>query len=111
MERRTAFLDDAKESTRHAVGGHMLRHICQMVRNAHAITELCVVDDSGGVSSERQERIATAIYPSASLMNHSCDPTVINRSVAVAAFHSFLPLRPQFRFVSNGGTWLTLKAG
>ena len=51
-----------------------------MVSNAHAITELCTLDASNAATvSQRQERIATAIYPSASLMNHSCDPTVINR--------------------------------
>ena len=33
---------------------------------------------SGPVVNNSQFRIATAIYPSASMMNHSCDPTVIN---------------------------------
>lgn len=53
-----------------------------MVCNAHAITELCIFDDDKKTTiNERQERIATAIYPSASLMNHSCNPNVINRFV------------------------------
>ena len=34
--------------------------------------------DANAVVSNNQFRIATAIYPSASMMNHSCDPTVIN---------------------------------
>ena len=33
---------------------------------------------SSCVVSNNQFRIATAIYPSASMMNHSCDPSVIN---------------------------------
>ena len=78
LEQRTNFFPSAtEESVVFKVGGLIMVHICQMVSNAHAVTEVCAVDDS----SERQERIATAIYPSASLMNHSCDPTVINSFV------------------------------
>ncbi|KAK2715232.1 SET and MYND domain-containing protein 4-like [Artemia franciscana] len=61
------------------VSNFFLRHICQMICNAHAITELS--EDSNNESNlvlESQDRIATAIYPSASLMNHACDPTIIN---------------------------------
>ena len=76
LEQRTNFFVNNSTDI-FKIGGHVLLHICQMVSNAHAITEVCAVDDS----SERQERIATAIYPSASLMNHSCDPTVINSFV------------------------------
>lgn len=75
LEQHTNFFDAAPRDSRYLVGGLILKHICQMVSNAHAITELCALDEI----NERQERVATAIYPSASLMNHSCDPTVINR--------------------------------
>lgn len=75
MERHTSFFASATSDEISTIGGLILVHICQMVSNAHAVTELCLVDDH----NEKQERIATAIYPSASLMNHSCDPTVINR--------------------------------
>lgn len=65
----------------------LLRHIAQLVCNAHAITKLdsdrnsanLSVDHYNTVVSESQQRIATAIYPSASMMNHSCDPNIINR--------------------------------
>lgn len=65
----------------------LLRHITQLVCNAHAITKLDSdqrtadhpIDDMNKVVSESQQRIATAIYPSASMMNHSCDPNIINR--------------------------------
>ncbi len=75
LEQHTDYFQDAPPSSQSLVGGLILVHVCQMVSNAHAITELCALDET----NERQERIATAIYPSASLMNHSCDPTVINR--------------------------------
>ena len=59
----------------------LLRHICQLICNAHAITELQVAPstDCSLVDNESQVRVATAIYPTASLMNHSCDPTIISR--------------------------------
>ncbi|XP_005110357.2 SET and MYND domain-containing protein 4 [Aplysia californica] len=79
------------------IGAALLRHILQLVCNAHAITSLqaqsCRGEDdwgSGGDMSHnasveadslqnvQQVRIATAIYPTASLMNHSCDPTIIS---------------------------------
>jgi len=79
LERHSRFFEDEPESSCFVVGGLILNHICQMVSNAHAITELCTFEGSNpSTVNERQERIATAIYPSASLMNHSCNPTVIN---------------------------------
>ena len=65
------------------VGGLLLRHIQQLVCNAHAITEVQVTPTAAGeitpVEETSQVRVATAIYPTASLMNHSCDPTIISR--------------------------------
>lgn len=64
------------------VGGMILRHIAQLVCNGHAITKLDISqpeNENQEVLTERQVRIATAIYPSASMMNHSCDPNIINR--------------------------------
>ena len=58
----------------HYVGGVLLRHIGQLVGNAHAVTELLEGDD-GDV---QQVRLATGIYSSASMMNHSCIPAIIN---------------------------------
>ena len=65
------------------IGGLICRHIQQLVCNAHAITEVKVDDQGQGpetsVDSASQVRVATAIYPTASLMNHSCDPSIISR--------------------------------
>ena len=83
------------------VGGIIFRHITQLICNASAIYQVGPdtgqVSSGGGglesgmddnaasdvgcgtfVTSNNQYRVATAIYPSASMMNHSCDPTVIN---------------------------------
>jgi len=90
---------------RDLIGSLLLRHICQLVSNAHAITAVIRLNTassssqaagpafdsqlstSGGevpgspaVDESQQVRIATAIYPTASLMNHSCDPSIISRS-------------------------------
>jgi len=56
------------------MGGLILKHLAQLVGNAHAVTELLEEDD-GDV---QQVRLATGIYPSASMMNHSCIPAIIN---------------------------------
>ncbi|EFN62504.1 SET and MYND domain-containing protein 4 [Camponotus floridanus] len=51
-----------------------------LVCNGHAITKINVTadDHENKLLIEEQIRIATAIYPSASMMNHSCDPNIIN---------------------------------
>lgn len=58
----------------------LLRHILQLICNGHAITKINArPNGNDDILIEEQTRIATAIYPSASLMNHSCDPNIINR--------------------------------
>ena len=63
------------------IGGLLLRHVLQIICNAHAITELRMTEDETNniVSTQNQVRIATGLYPTASLMNHSCDPSIISR--------------------------------
>ncbi|XP_015595002.1 SET and MYND domain-containing protein 4 isoform X2 [Cephus cinctus] len=57
----------------------LLKHILQLVCNGHAITKLQLSRSNNDVLvTEQQKRKATAIYPSASMMNHSCDPNIIN---------------------------------
>ncbi|XP_072746541.1 SET and MYND domain-containing protein 4 [Anoplolepis gracilipes] len=62
------------------VSSLLLRHILQLICNGHAITKINVTadDHENKLLVEEQIRIATAIYPSASMMNHSCDPNIIN---------------------------------
>ena len=58
----------------HYIGALILRHIIQLVSNAHAVTELHHSEDD----TVEQVRLATAIYPSVSLLNHSCVPMIVN---------------------------------
>ena len=66
---------EVEESLLHFVGALLLRHLAQLVTNAHAITEL--QETEGG--EVRQVRLASAIYPAASLLNHSCVPAITNK--------------------------------
>ncbi|KYN29622.1 SET and MYND domain-containing protein 4 [Trachymyrmex cornetzi] len=65
------------------VSSLLLRYILQLISNGHAITKIkAVVNNTcynkNKVFTQQEDRIATAIYPSASMMNHSCDPNIIN---------------------------------
>ncbi|XP_068601042.1 SET and MYND domain-containing protein 4 [Brachionichthys hirsutus] len=57
------------------LGGAALRHVMQLRCNAQAVT---VLQDTGTtnspVQSNREVRVATAIFPTLSLLNHSCCP-------------------------------------
>lgn len=60
--------------------GILLKNMLQLICNGHAITKLnLTVSEVRNISTEYQCRIATAIYPSASMMNHSCNPNIVNR--------------------------------
>ncbi|CAB3226421.1 unnamed protein product [Arctia plantaginis] len=57
----------------------ILRSMGQLVCNGHATLSLCTVEEGNSRTlTEREVRRATAIYPSAAMMNHSCDPNIIN---------------------------------
>ncbi|XP_047543980.1 SET and MYND domain-containing protein 4-like [Vanessa atalanta] len=60
----------------------ILRSLGQLVCNGHATLSLSTVEEANGRNertlTEREVRRATAIYPSAAMMNHSCDPNIIN---------------------------------
>lgn len=62
------------------VSSLLLRHILQLISNGHAITKINAIADNNKnkLLIQQQDRIATAIYPSASMMNHSCEPNIIN---------------------------------
>ncbi|XP_045542134.1 SET and MYND domain-containing protein 4-like [Papilio machaon] len=60
----------------------ILRSLGQLVCNGHATLSLSTVEEDDGRNgrtvTEREVRRATAIYPSAAMMNHSCEPNIIN---------------------------------
>ena len=71
-------LDLAKEEAL-TIGALLLRHILQLVCNAHAITDMQYTSSlTENIVEQDQVRIATAIYPTTSLLNHSCEPSIIN---------------------------------
>lgn len=94
------FGTDPDQSTLCLVGGLILRHIAQLVCNAHAITKLQTLPpehENQQVVTETQVRVATAIYPTASMMNHSCDPSIIN------SFHNEVLIVRACKDIPNGG--------
>lgn len=56
----------------------LLRYILQLISNGHAITKSNIFLSENDSSMIQQDIVATGIYPSASIMNHSCDPNIIN---------------------------------
>jgi len=65
-------------------GSKVMKHITQLVCNGNAITSHLFGQDRMTVAGpilqeEKQVRVATAIFPSASMMNHSCDPNILTR--------------------------------
>ncbi|KAJ0183978.1 hypothetical protein K1T71_000401 [Dendrolimus kikuchii] len=76
------------EQLRLFVAAVILRSLGQLVCNGHATLSLTTIEENDGRNgklyflgttiSEKEVRKATAIYPSAAMMNHSCDPNIIN---------------------------------
>ncbi|KAL0119343.1 hypothetical protein PUN28_007693 [Cardiocondyla obscurior] len=62
------------------VSSLLLKHILQLICNGHSISKINTIADNNKnkLLIQQQDRVATAIYPSASMMNHSCDPNIIN---------------------------------
>lgn len=63
---------------KYSVGGHILRNIMMLPCNAHEVSEfsLNVKNPPMSVTVE----IGGAVYPVLSLLNHSCDPSVVRHS-------------------------------
>jgi len=62
------------------VGNELLHHMTRLVCNGNAISTHLVLGDSGTlVVDESHPRIGTAIFPTSSLLNHSCDPNIFSR--------------------------------
>jgi len=79
LEHRTSFFGKEEGELASFAATLILKHILQLVCNASAIYRVSSTheDEENGVYSESQQRIATAIYTSCSMMNHSCDPEII----------------------------------
>ncbi|XP_077996435.1 protein-lysine N-methyltransferase SMYD4-like [Glandiceps talaboti] len=81
------FFDKPLTAEEMQVGDLLLHHMLQLRCNVHAITAMQTVQEKNPerlselhevhVETTNQVRVASAVYPTASLMNHSCDPNVI----------------------------------
>ncbi|RUS73063.1 hypothetical protein EGW08_019178 [Elysia chlorotica] len=60
------------------IGGHLLRNNMMLPCNAHEVSEFSLNCESPAMSSTKE--LAAAIYPVLSLINHSCDPSVVRHS-------------------------------
>ncbi|XP_064603085.1 SET and MYND domain-containing protein 4-like [Liolophura sinensis] len=60
------------------VGSQILRHIMMLPCNAHEISELVLVP--GQLATSRTAEIGSGLYNTLSLVNHSCDPSVMRQS-------------------------------
>ncbi|XP_054164012.1 SET and MYND domain-containing protein 4-like [Oppia nitens] len=69
-------LISSKSENYESLGGIILKHILQLITNGHSIASMEFIGQSSNLCFQ-DRRIATAIYPTVSLMNHSCDPNVI----------------------------------
>ncbi|XP_060115521.1 SET and MYND domain-containing protein 4 [Heteronotia binoei] len=76
------------------LGEAMLKHVLQLRCNAQAIT---TVRKSGSgdklVTSKKQVRLAVALFPVVSLLNHSCDPNItVTFSSSTAEIRALQPV-------------------
>uniref|UniRef100_A0A1B6MLQ4 Protein-lysine N-methyltransferase SMYD4 n=1 Tax=Graphocephala atropunctata TaxID=36148 RepID=A0A1B6MLQ4_9HEMI len=81
LEQYTSYFQSNNSTNKEKMGCQILRHIAQLICNGHAITKIdstSLENNCSKTVSETQQRIATAIYPSASMMNHSCDQNISN---------------------------------
>lgn len=83
LQKKTDFFETHSELVPDLVGNELLQHMTRLVCNGNAISSHMLSDyDSETLTSiidESQPRIGTAIFPTSSLLNHSCDPNVFSR--------------------------------
>ena len=60
------------------IGSHILKQLQMLPCNAHAISELHI--DRSSIADSELKEIGSAIYATLSLLNHSCDPSVVRHS-------------------------------
>lgn len=94
--------NDDDDNNLEIVASTLFKHMLQLICNGHAITDV-ITDDSNDSNAVDlvEKRIGTAIYPSASMMNHSCEPSIITRCEILSPnSNPFLPfLNLYFYFI------------
>ncbi|KAH9499956.1 hypothetical protein Btru_076008 [Bulinus truncatus] len=70
--------DQELQKHKFCVGGHILRNIMMLPCNAHEVSEFALNEANPAMSSTRE--LAAGVYPVLSLINHSCDPSIVRHS-------------------------------
>ncbi|XP_031849930.2 protein-lysine N-methyltransferase SMYD4 [Nomia melanderi] len=71
--------DIITENNKHLyISSLLLKYILQLICNGHAVSKSDILLNKDNFYMDQQDIIATGIYPSASIMNHSCDPNILN---------------------------------
>ena len=84
------------------IGGHLLKQIQMLPCNAHEISELEV--DGQEVSNSLTKEIGSAIYATLSLLNHSCDPSVVRHAYgSTCALRSIKHIKEGEAIIDNYG--------
>ena len=60
------------------IGSHILKQLQMLPCNAHEVSELHI--DRSSIADSELKEIGSAIYATLSLLNHSCDPSVVRHS-------------------------------
>ncbi|CAH1725534.1 SET and MYND domain-containing protein 4-like [Aphis gossypii] len=85
LQKKTDFFEKHPNLAMSSVGNELLHHMTRLVCNGNAIsTHLMSDHESGSFTSiidESQPRIGTAIFPTSSLLNHSCDPNIFSSNI------------------------------
>ncbi|XP_060860952.1 SET and MYND domain-containing protein 4-like isoform X1 [Metopolophium dirhodum] len=85
LQKKTDFFEKHPNLVLDSVGNELLHHMTRLVCNGNAISTHMLSDyDSGSRTSiidESQPRIGTAIFPTSSLLNHSCDPNIFSSNI------------------------------
>lgn len=64
--------------TKFALFRILLKHFAQLPINAQSLSDIVVSSDHAeSIEDIRNEKIGSALFPTASLLNHSCDPDVV----------------------------------
>ena len=70
--------EKAKFEKKVCLAAHILKQLQMLPCNAHEVSELHI--DKTSVADSELKEIGSAIYATLSLLNHSCDPTVVRHS-------------------------------
>ncbi|XP_014239451.1 SET and MYND domain-containing protein 4-like [Cimex lectularius] len=77
LKNHTGFFKKESIEEQYEFGAAILEHLGQLICNGHAIVSYSMSHrNNSPIAAEEQRRIGTGIFPSVSMMNHGCDPSV-----------------------------------